>query len=229
MTNRVLIVDDDYKLADFVKEFLGQHHYQVYHAPDGLRGLELFRAYDPDMVLLDLMLPELDGLEVCKTIRQSSQVPIIMLTAKGEESDKVIGLELGADDYLAKPFGLKELLARMRAVMRRHEKPQEVNSQNMIELKRFSLNLISHELIVDSQPQTITNSEFELLKLFAQNPGRVFSREELMEKVRGREIDNFDRAIDMHISNLRKKIEVDPKKPACIKTVWGVGYKLEDV
>ncbi len=227
MTNRILVVDDDYKLADFVKEFLEQHHYQVYLAHDGLKGLELFRTFEPDMVLLDLMLPELDGLEVCKTIRQSSQVPIIMLTAKGEESDKVIGLELGADDYIPKPFGLKELHARMRAVMRRHDKPAET-AQSLIQMRRFSLNLMSHELIVEGRPQEITNSEFELLKLFVLHPGRVYSREELLERVRGRDMESFDRAMDMHISNLRKKIEPDPKKPVCIKTVWGVGYKFED-
>ena len=227
----LLLVEDDEILANRVSEFLQQSGFNVTIALDGKQALVAFKNTSVDLVLLDWMLPEISGIDLCREFRMISNIPIIMLTAKSEESDKIVGLELGADDYMTKPYSLKELLARIRSNLRRqHASPTPaevpVNSESM-EFPHFSLNLTSHKLIVKGNTIETTRSEFDLLLLFCQHPERVYNRNDLLNQLNGKEHGAFDRSIDMHISNIRKKIEPDPKKPIYLKTVWGVGYQFE--
>ncbi len=222
---KILIVDDNPKIVELVRLYLEKDGYRVFVAYDGLEALEVARQKQPDLIVLDLLLPGMDGLDVCRILRAESEVPIIMLTAKSTEEDKLVGLELGADDYLTKPFSPRELVARIRAVLRRVGKEA---AQGPAEL-RFADLLIdrrSHEVQVRGEPVHLTPTEFRLLEVLAREPGRAFTRLELLDRVFGYDFEGFERTVDVHIKNLRKKIEPDPKEPTYIKTVYGVGYKF---
>ena len=221
--NRVLVVDDDAKTVELVKVYLVRDGYRVLTAYDGNEALKLARESHPDLIVLDLMLPGMDGWQVCRTLRSESDVPIIMLTARTTEEDKLKGLDLGADDYMTKPFSPKELAARVRAVLRRL--PGE-RGPDEIKAGRLSMNLVSHEAWFDGRPLSLTSVEFKLLGILAKEPGRVHSRTSLIEEALGYDFEGFDRTIDVHILNLRRKVEPDPSHPRHIKTVYGVGYKF---
>jgi DNA-binding response OmpR family regulator len=223
---RVLVVDDDVKTVELVKLYLNRDGYQVLTAYDGVEALRLARESHPDLIVLDLMLPGIDGLKICRTLRNESDVPIIMLTARTTEQDRLTGLDLGADDYVPKPFSPKELAARVRVVLRRL--PGERGPEK-IEHGKLTVNFLKHEVSVAGRPVNLTTVEFKLLGVLAKEPGRVFSREQLIEKALGYDFDGFDRTIDVHILNLRRKLEPDPSHPRYIKTVYGAGYKLSEV
>ena len=222
---RVLVVDDDAKTVELVKLYLNRDGYRVLTAYDGIEALRLARESHPDLIVLDLMLPGLDGLQVCRTLRDESDVPIIMLTAKTTEQDRLTGLDLGADDYVTKPFSPKELAARVRAVLRRL--PEETLQRGPAEVTHgeLTVNFLKHEVSLTGRSLNLTPIEFKLLGVLVREMGRVFSRAQLIEKVFGYDFDGFDRTIDVHILNLRRKLEPDPNHPAYIKTVYGVGYK----
>jgi len=223
---RVLVVDDDVKTVELVKLYLNRAGYKVLTAYDGIEALRLARESHPDLIVLDLMLPRLDGLEVCRTLRNESDVPIIMLTAMTTDQDRLTGLDLGADDYVTKPFSPKELAARVRAVLRRL--PGE-RGPTEIKHGRLTMNFLKHEASLAGRPLDLTALEFKLLAVLAKEAGRVFSRAQLIEKAFGYDFDGFDRTIDVHILNLRRKLEPDPSHPRYIKTVYGAGYKLSEV
>ena len=227
---KILIIDDDRKLVKNIQEYLQGDGYQIYIAFDGLMGIEKFKEVNPNIIILDLMMPGLSGLDVCKELRKESSVPIIILTAKGEETDVVVGLEIGADDYLTKPFSLRELSARIKANLRRVDivKKEKLSPKNELMFKNLYINFPKCEVIKNGKKLSLTATEFNLLKHLASNPGRLFSRDELLDEVRGKESTPFDRSIDSHISHLRQKIENDPKNPFFIKTIWGMGYKFEE-
>ncbi|MCP4679063.1 MAG: response regulator transcription factor [Deltaproteobacteria bacterium] len=224
-TIRVLLIEDDKRLAGLTADYLSRYNVAVETAHDGNRGLEEARRGDHDVVLLDLMLPGMDGLEVCKRLREQSDVPIIMLTARGEEADRVLGLELGADDYVPKPYSARELLARIRATVRR-VRGQSGPRQSRITRGRVTVDPGSREARLDGRPIDLTGYEFSLLFALVENAGRVLSRERLMELSRGNAEESFDRSIDVHISRLRQKLGDDPRGPLLIKTVRGVGYQF---
>jgi two-component system OmpR family response regulator len=227
--HKILIIDDDARLVKNVETYLKEFGYRIDSALNGAEGLRKVQALQPDLVLLDLMMPGLDGLEVCREIRKGSTVPIIMLTARGEESDVVSGLEVGADDYLTKPFSLRELAARIKAALRRvkaAEVPPPVAHKPLI-FGDLCINPAARTVTRKKKAISLTNTEFKLLMLLATHPGMVFSRDRLLDEVREREFEPFDRSIDAHISNLRTKIEDAPKKPRYIITVWGAGYKFQ--
>ena len=223
---RVLVVDDDVKTVELVKLYLKRDGYRVLTAYDGVNALRLARENHPDLIVLDLMLPGIDGLEICQTLRAESDVPIIMLTAKTTDQDKLVGLDLGADDYVTKPFSPRELAARVRAVLRRlpgERSPAEIKHGEL------TVNSLKHKASLAGKPLNLTPVEFKLLVVLIKEPGRVFSRAELIEKALGYDFDGFDRTIDVHILNLRRKLEPDPSHPRYIKTVYGAGYKLSEV
>ena len=223
---RVLVVDDDVKTVELVKLYLNRDGYRVLTAYDGVEALRLVREGHLDLVVLDLMLPGIDGLQVCRTIREESDVPIIMLTAKTTDQDKLRGLDLGADDYVTKPFSPRELAARVRAVLRRipgERGPKEIKHGEL------TVNFLKHEAFLVGRPLNLTEIEFKLLGVFAKEPGRVFTRAQLIEKALGYDFEGFDRTIDVHILNLRRKLEPDPSHPRYIKTVYGAGYKFIEV
>ena len=224
---RVLLIEDDRKLAALTAEYLEGHETTVTIAHDGLKGLERALRGHFDVVLLDLMLPRLDGLSLCSRLREQSDVPVIMLTARGEEADRVMGLELGADDYLPKPFSPRELLARIRAAVRRTRglMGRTVATKRV---GRLSLHPESRTATLDGKSLELTGYEFSLLFALAENAGRILSRERLMELAARNPEDAFDRSVDVHISHLRQKLGDDPRKPRLIKTVRGVGYFLSD-
>jgi len=222
---RVLVVDDDAKTVELVKLYLSRDGYQVLTAYDGVKALRLARESHPDLIVLDLMLPGIDGLEICRTLRTESDVPIIMLTAKTTDQDKLTGLSLGADDYVTKPFSPRELAARVRTVLRRL--PGE-RGPDEIKRGELTVNFLKHEAYLAGTVLNLTSIEFKLLGVLAKEPGRVFSRAQLIEKALGYDFDGFDRTIDVHILNLRRKLERDPRKPRYIKTVYGAGYKLSE-
>jgi two-component system alkaline phosphatase synthesis response regulator PhoP len=223
---RVLVVDDDVKTVELVKLYLNRDGYKVLTAYDGTEALRLAREGHPDLIVLDLMLPGIDGLHICRTLRHESDVPIIMLTAKTTEEDRLTGLDLGADDYVTKPFSPKELAARVRAVLRRlpgetiHRGSEEVQHGNL------TVNFLKHEASLAGRPLNLSPIEFKLLGALVREPERVFSRAQLIEKALGYDFEGFDRTIDVHILNLRRKLEPDPSHPRYIKTVYGVGYKF---
>jgi len=225
-SKRVLVVDDDVKTVELVKLYLNRDGYRVLTAYDGAEALRQARESHPNLIVLDLMLPGIDGLEICRTLRDESDVPIIMLTAKTTDQDKLTGLGLGADDYVTKPFSPKELAARVRAILRRL--PGE-RGPDEIKYGELAVNFRKHEASLFDKPLNLTEIEFKLLGVFAKEPGRVFSRVELIEKALGYDFDGFDRTIDVHILNLRRKLEPDPSHPRYIKTVYGAGYKLSEV
>ncbi len=223
---RVLVVDDDAKTVELVKLYLNRDGYRVLTAYDGVEALRLAREGHPDLIVLDLMLPGIDGLEVCRTLRRDSDVPIIMLTARTTDEDKLTGLGSGADDYVTKPFSPRELAARVRAVLRRL--PGE-RGPDEIKYGQLTVNFIRHEASLAGRSLNLTTIEFKLLGVLVKEPGRVFSRAQLIEKALGCDFEGFDRTIDVHILNLRRKLEPDPSDPRYIKTVYGTGYKLLEV
>ena len=221
MKPTVLIIDDDEKLNQLLREFLSDFGYETISAIHPVEGLKLLKKELPDLVILDIMLPDMDGFEVCKAIRQSHTVPIIMLTARGEVTDKVVGLELGADDYLAKPFEPRELVARIHSVLRRAKKIDDTRPQSFGPL---NIDFTKHTVRLDSKSVELTTNEFTALALLARNPGKVFNRDEILQELRGIDCDAFNRSVDITMSRLRQKFNDDPKSPRFIKTIWGTGY-----
>jgi len=220
---KVLVVDDDAKTVELVKLYLNRDGYRVITAYDGTEALQLARENQPDLIVLDIMLPGINGLEICRILRKESDVPIIMLTALTTDDDRLTGLDLGADDYVTKPFSPRELAARVRAVLRRL--PGERGPEK-IEHGALTVNFLKHEASLKGKPLNLTPIEFKVLGAFVKEPGRVFSRAQIIEKALGHDFDGFDRTIDVHILKLRRKLEPDPRHPRYIKTVYGAGYKL---
>ena len=233
MGKTILVVEDDANLLDVVRYNLVREGYEVVASRDGEAGIVAARARKPDLILLDIMLPKLDGFEVCRILRKETSVPILMLTAKADEIDKVVGLEMGADDYVTKPFSLRELLARVKAMLRRGELMREeaersgADSRGVIRVGALSIDLDRHVVSCAGEELTLSPKEFDLLAFLAQNLRRAFSRDYLLEKVWGYEYSGDTRTVDVHVHWLRQKIEDDPAHPAMLLTVRGVGYKLE--
>ncbi|MHB8458525.1 MAG: response regulator [Candidatus Limnocylindrales bacterium] len=224
MARTILVVDDEPTLRETIAESLEADGYRVLTAPDGRQALAAFRAEHPDLILLDLMLPELSGIEVCRIIRAESDVPIVMLTAKDAELDKVVGLELGADDYVTKPFSLRELSARIRAIFRRAESQAVESPPAVIDLGRVQIDLAGHRVLRDGRPVALKPKAFELLAFLVRHPGRIFTRDQLLEHVWGYDYAGETRTVDVHVHWLRSKIEEDPSAPVFLHTVRGVGY-----
>ena len=219
MAPRVLVIDDDRKLCGLLSDYLGSHGFDVLTAHSADAGIPLLRIEQPDIVVLDVMLPGADGFEVCRTVRRSSSVPIIMLTARGEVTDRVVGLELGADDYMAKPFEPRELVARIQAILRRGRTDQEVWSFGSLRVDPQR-----RAAYLDERPLALTTAEFDLLELLIRSRGRVLSRGSILDGVKGESWDSFDRSIDVLVSRLRQKLDDDPKQPRYVRTVRGAGY-----
>ncbi len=229
MAQTILLVDDEKTLREVVAQALRDEGYRVVEAADGSAALEAFRDAAPDLVLLDLMLPEMSGIEVCRVLRRESDVPILMLTAKGSELDKVVGLEVGADDYVTKPFSLRELVARIRALLRRSEAGGQRGGrapEGLVHLGRVEVDLAGHRLLRDGQPLPVKPKAFELLAFLLRSPGQAFTREQLLEKVWGYDYAGETRTVDVHVHWLRQMIEEDPRQPTMLETVRGVGYVL---
>jgi two-component system, OmpR family, response regulator RegX3 len=229
VANRILIIDDERSVHDVARAYLEREGYEVLSAIGGRDGLALAQALKPRLVVLDLMLPDLGGEEVCAELRRNSDVAIVMLTAKSTEDDRIRGLDLGADDYLAKPFSPRELVARVRALLRRTGERGPSGEQALrFDGGRLCLDQDRHQAVVDGQPVELTPSEFKLLLALARSPGRVFSRFELINRVQGHDYDGYERTIDAHVKNLRRKIEPDAARPRWVQTVHGVGYRLAE-
>ena len=224
MSETILIIEDEPKVARLARDYLEKNNYRVLIANDGKSGLATARGEKPDLLVLDLMLPEMDGLDVCRALRRESDIPIIMLTARAEETDRLIGLELGADDYITKPFSPRELVARVRALLRRAK--GRVYQSGIIRVADLELNTESHTLSLAGEDIHLTRIEFSLLETMTRNPGQIFSRAQLLENLHGVAYLGYDRSIDAHIKNLRRKIEDNPAEPKYILTVYGVGYKF---
>lgn len=220
----VLIVDDDVKLVNLLQTYFAKDGYITYCANSGLDALAAVREKKPDIIVLDLMLPGLDGWEVCKKIRRDSDVPIIMLTARDEESDRLVGLEIGADDYVTKPFSPKEVVARAKVILRRTHK--EMTRYQPTKIGNLVIDLERHQVTQEEQLIDLTPTEFKLLELLVSNVGKVFTRLQIVEQTQGYSFDGYERTVDAHIKNLRRKIEVNPKSPQYIQTVYGIGYKF---
>lgn len=224
MKYKILVVDDDKKTVDLIRLSLKNEHFETLEAYDGIEALALTRSEAPDLIILDWMLPHVGGLDLCRIVRLESTIPVIMLTAKATEDDKLLGLNLGVDDYLTKPFSLRELVARVRVVLRRtyqsEERPATLHFRDLV------INVQRHEVWLSGKAIRLTPKEFKLLETFVRNPGRIFRREELVERVCGSNYDGFDRAIDFHLGNLRKKIDTHSEQSSYIQTVHGVGYTL---
>jgi two-component system phosphate regulon response regulator OmpR len=232
MEKKVLLVDDDAKLRKLLREYLEGYGFHILTLADGLSVAKTIREESPDIIILDIMLPKRDGLDVLKDIRMEYSVPIIMLTAKGDDADRIVGLELGADDYLPKPFNPRELLARVKAVLRRLPDQGRSNAKrdkNMfIEACGLVLNKAKQTLLVKDEEVELSSTEYKVLKALMEHPNRVMSRDQLMNLARGRDFMAFDRSIDVHVSKLRAKVETDPRSPMRIKTLWGTGYMFVD-
>ena len=224
MAKRALIVEDDSNIAELLRLYLGKDGFEVMIAPDGGKAESMFDLFTPDVVLLDIMLPVKDGWQVCRDIRAKSAVPIIMLTAKGETTDKITGLDMGADDYVTKPFDVKELIARVHAVMRRSD--NDGPAEKKLTFDKLIINLDSYELVVNGVKVDTPPQEMELLYHLAASPNRVFTRNQLLDEVWGFDYFGDSRTVDVHIKRLREKLEGVSDK-WCLKTVWGVGYKFE--
>jgi DNA-binding response OmpR family regulator len=226
MKPTVLVVDDDFKTVELIRLYLERDGYPVLTGYDGRQAVELARRLKPGLIILDLMLPRVDGLEACRVLRAESRVPLIMLTAKTTEEDKLIGLDLGADDYVTKPFSPRELLARVRAVLRRAAQ-EESNGPGELAFGELVIDFEQHEARLRGAPVHLTPTEFALLETLARQPGRIFSRTDLLKKAFRFDHEGFERTVDVHIMNLRKKIEPDPADPTYIQTVYSLGYKFE--
>lgn len=225
----IVVVDDEEKIVSIIKNYLTQEGYTIYTAKDGWSALELIKTKQIDLVILDWMMPGMSGIEVCKKVRQFSEVPIFFLTAKSEEIDILLGLEIGADDYITKPFSVRELAARIRIVLRRIQK-QEKNQALTIKLHNYlEIDAQRHIVKIHEQEVTLTPTEFKLLYTLAKHPGRVYSRLQLLEQALGEEYAGYERSIDTHIRNVRKKIEKDANNPKVIITVFGIGYKVKEI
>ena len=226
MNETILIIEDEPKVTKLARDYLAQGSFRVLTAADGQTGLAMARREHPALIVLDLMLPGMDGLDVCRALRRESDVPIIMLTARAEETDRLIGLELGADDYITKPFSPRELVARVRALLRRAQ--GNVYQPGVIRAGDLVIDGEMHRLTRKNENIHLTRFEFNLLKILAQHPGQIYSRAQLLEKLHGVAFDGYDRSIDAHIKNLRRKIEDNPTEPRYLLTVYGVGYKFND-
>ena len=224
MTRTILIADDKANIRNLVREYLEAEGFRIVIAANGREALYAARSEKPDLILLDIMMPEMSGYDFLKAYRKESDTPVILLTAKLDETDKVLGLELGADDYVTKPFGMKELVARIHAVLRRVGRP--VLDNEVLAMGAIRLDRESRAVTVANRPVNLTPSEFELLYLLMAAPGRVFPRSEILFKLQGTTFEGVERTIDVHIRNLRTKIEKDPSRPEYIETVFGVGYKF---
>lgn len=226
MNEMILVVDDEPKIVKLARDYLEGSGFRVVTAEDGVAALAAARHERPDLVVLDLNLPTLDGLDVCRALRRESAVPIIMLTARGDETDRLIGLELGADDYITKPFSPRELVARVRAVLRRVQ--GGVHQPGLVRAGGLEIDLEGHRAMLDGKPLELTRTEFNLLALLAQHPGQTFTRAQLLDRLHGVVYDGYDRSVDAHVKNLRRKLEIDPLNPRYVLTVYGVGYKFTD-
>ncbi|SKC83314.1 response regulator transcription factor [Maledivibacter halophilus] len=224
---KILVIEDEEKILNVIEAYLKNEGYTIYKAKNGLEGLNIFKSSSPHLVVLDLMLPGLSGEEICKNIRSSSDIPVIMLTAKTNEKSKLEGFSLGADDYVTKPFSPRELVERVRAILRRSYRKQgplsDILSFNNNEL---TINIKKHEVTKNDKLINLTPNEYDILLILASNPGQTFSRERLVETVFGLDYDGYDRTIDTHVKNIRQKIEENPKSPKYLLTVYGIGYKF---
>ncbi len=227
---KILVVDDEAKILKMVSDYLEAVGFEVTGAPDGITALKKYREFDFDLIVLDFMMPGLDGIDVIRRIREESSIPIVMLTARAEENDKLMGLEIGADDYIVKPFSMKELAARIRAVLRRAGKGGElnINSAEIIKYSNLEMNTVKRSLTRGGVAIDLTMVQFELLKSLLLSPGRVFTRSDLLGVLQEASYESYERTIDVHIKNIRKAIEPVPSEPKYILTVWGVGYKLSE-
>jgi DNA-binding response OmpR family regulator len=223
---KILVVDDEPKIIQLTQDYLENAGFSVLSAGNGERALSVIHADQPDLVVLDLGLPGMDGLDICRSIRKTSNLPIIMLTARDEEADKIVGLELGADDYVTKPFSPKELVARVRSVLRRSELAQE--AREVVRVGDVTLDIPRMRVTVGDDEIELTATEFHLLQALASQPGRIFTRSQLLNAVHGVAIESYERAIDAHIKNIRRKIEPVSHEPRYIQTVYGVGYRFSD-
>lgn len=223
---KILVVDDEPQIVQLARDYLDRAGFRVVSAHDGRAALTGARAEKPDLIVLDLGLPGLDGLDVTRALRKESGVPIIMLTARGEESDKLVGLELGADDYIVKPFSPKELVARVRTVLRRVESADA--GADIVRVADVTLDVPRMRATIAGRVVELTPTEFQLLVTLARQPGRIFTRAQLLDAVRGVSFDSYERAIDAHVKNIRRKIEANPREPRYIVSVYGVGYKFAD-
>lgn len=224
MAKTILAVDDHANVRALLKDYLSENGFRVITASDGAEALIVAGRERPDLILLDVMMPNLDGFEFMKVFRRKHTIPIIMLTARVAESDKVVGLELGADDYVTKPFGMHELLARVRAVLRRTS-PEATAPEELLRVGDLTLDKATRGVSAGDRAITLTPSEFELLAVLMESPGRVFTREQLLERLQGNDYEGVERTIDVHIRNIRKKMEPDPAQPRYVETVFGVGYR----
>lgn len=230
MNEKILVVDDDKEILELLKIYLVNEGYEVFKAADGYEALNMLKTYEPHLVILDIMMPGIDGMEVCRKIRQSKNIPIIMLSAKGQNTDKISGLLTGADDYITKPFDQLELIVRVKALLRRtylFDRPVVHKDKDLLEFGALAIRKSTHAVSVNNTPITLTATEFEILSLLANNPGRVFSAEEIFERVWKEKYYQSNNTVMVHISNLRDKIECHLEGEKIIHTVWGVGYKIE--
>jgi two-component system alkaline phosphatase synthesis response regulator PhoP len=227
VNERILVVDDEPKIVKLARDYLTRSGFQVLSAADGPAALASARRERPDLIVLDLNLPGMDGLDVCRVLRRESDIPIIMLTARVDETDRLIGLELGADDYIVKPFSPRELVARVRAVLRRAQ--GEILKPGLLAIGNLEIDLTGHRVTQDGEPLHLTPNEFKLLAALARHPGQTFTRAQLLDRLHGVAYEGFDRSIDAHIKNLRRKVERDPAEPQFILTVYGIGYKFTDL
>jgi len=227
MSRKILVVDDDRKTVDLLRLYLEKDGYQVLAAHDGRQALDLTRQRRPDLIVLDLMLPSVDGLDVCRILRAESATPIIMLTARTTEDDKLLGLDLGADDYITKPFSPREVVARVRVVLRRVGAEREP-APATIRFRQLTVDFVGHVARLRGEPLRLTPKEFKLLETLIKQPGRAWSRLDLLEQVFGFDYEGLERTVDVHVMNLRRKMEHDPARPEYIQTVYGVGYKFAE-
>ena len=224
----ILVIDDEQNILDLVTAYLEAERYTVHTATDGIAGLKAAQTLQPNLIVLDIMLPGLDGLELLQQIRRDSDVYVIMLTSKSEETDKVIGLSMGADDYLTKPFSPRELVARIKAALRRYGKQNGISDSNGLTFQQLRIDVDARRVWKDDEEIELTTIEFDLLHALAEHPGRVLSREQLLQRVWGYDFYGEDRVVDVHLGHIRKKIETNPSKPELIVTVRGIGYRFED-
>ncbi len=227
MQEKILVVEDEENIRQNIADYFTDQGYAVLEAADGEQALDVFAAQKPDLIILDLMLPKIDGIDVCKQIRREHTTPVIMLTARSEEIDKLLGLELGADDYITKPFSLRELNARVKAVFRR-SRPVADHTEDVRVFGPLKINLDRREVWLNGKTADLTPSEYAILVTLSENVGRPYSRLQLLTATLGESYAGYERAIDTHVSNLRKKIEPNPQKPIFIQTVYGLGYKFGD-
>ncbi|HLJ83852.1 MAG TPA: response regulator transcription factor [Candidatus Eremiobacteraceae bacterium] len=223
---KVLLVDDEAQIVEVLDRYLTDEGFIIVHAHDGLQAIEAFRSEHPDLIILDLNMPGLSGLDAFKIIREESRVPVIMLTSRVDEVDRVVGLELGADDYVTKPFSPREVAARVKAVLRRSGASADHDREQEIAVGELRISTRDHEVRVAGRAAEVTATEFRILEILAEQPGRTFTRTQLLDRVKSGELEIFDRTLDRHIANLRRKVEPEPSNPRYILTVIGVGYKM---